>query len=143
MNPKSCIHARVEYAPRRREAKRAEKSATPQQSAAVIPRNISKVASGRVAALRLEAQMGHHFLQVFPDFALGGRVAKQIGGMIGRDEFCAEKIEPFPAKAGNSLRGLQQGLRRATPEGANHFGLDAAELTKQERRAGGDFVLLR
>ena len=33
----------------------------------------------------LQAQDGHHFLQVFPDFALRWRIAQQVGGMIRGD----------------------------------------------------------
>ena len=63
--------------------------------------------------------------------------------MIGGDEFGAAEVEPFAAEARNSLRGLQQRLRRASTEGADHFGTDHVELAHQERRARGDFVLFR
>ncbi len=39
--------------------------------------------------------------------------------------------------------GLEKGLRRASAETADYFRLDHAELAKQERRAGCNFVIFR
>ena len=36
-----------------------------------------------LAFFGLQAEDGHDFLQVFPDFGLGGGIAEQVGGMIG------------------------------------------------------------
>src|SRR5581483_3944886 len=63
--------------------------------------------------------------------------------MVCSDQLCAAEIEPFAAETRNPLSGLQQGLRGASAEGANHFWVDDAELSEKERRAGGDLVLFR
>jgi hypothetical protein len=36
-----------------------------------------------LAFFGLQAEDGHDFLQIFPDFGLGGGIAEQVGGMIG------------------------------------------------------------
>src|SRR5881396_98837 len=40
-----------------------------------------------LAFLHFESEDGHDFLEVFPDFALGGRITEQISGMIRRQQF--------------------------------------------------------
>ena len=51
------------------------------------------------------------------------------------------KSNHSPRKREIPCGGLQQRLRGAAAEGADHFGADRGELAHQERRAGGDFVL--
>src|SRR5579863_9040042 len=91
----------------------------------------------------LEAEDGHDFLQIFPDFAFCGGIAKQVRRMIGGDEFRAVVVEPLAAESGNAQRGLEHRLRGATAEATNHPGLDHAELANEIGRAGCDFVLFR
>src|SRR5260370_27911728 len=55
---------------------------------------------GGLAFLRFEAENGHDFLKVFPDFALGGRIAQQIRGMISRQQFFSPKFHSLPATLG-------------------------------------------
>ena len=93
-----------------------------------------------LAFFGLQAEDGHYFLQVFPDFGLGGGIAEEVGGMIGGHQFCAAEIEPLAAEFGDALGGLQQGLRGAAAKRADHFGFDGVNLAHQEWGAGGDFV---
>ena len=46
--------------------------------------------------------------------------------MIGGDQFGAAEVEPFAAKAGNSLGGLEQRLGGAAAQGADYFWLITA-----------------
>src|SRR5215467_15456878 len=51
-----------------------------------------------LALRRREAEFGHHFLQVFPDFALGAGIAKQVRGVVSSHELAAAKIKPLAAE---------------------------------------------
>ncbi len=46
----------------------------------------------------LQAEDGHDFLQIFPDFAFCAGIAQQVRGVIRGQEFSAAEIEPLPAK---------------------------------------------
>ena len=149
--PRICMKKSVRKAPMRREENRAAKSANPQRSAPASPRMIPISATRRTRRARspapsfapgLQAEHGHHFLQILPHFALRGRIAKQVGGMIGGDQFRAAEIDPLAAEARDALRGLQKRLRGAGPEATDHFRANRVELAKQIGRAGGDFVVL-
>ena len=76
------------------------------------------------------------------DFAFRGRIAQQIGGVIGGDQFRAAKIKPLAAKSRDALIGGEQRLSRTCAEAANHFWLDGGKLAQQERGADADFVLV-
>ena len=103
----------------------------------------NSVAAGALAAFGLEAEDRHHLLQIFPHFTFGGGVTQQVGGVIRGNQFGAAEIEPFAAEARNSLAGLQQRLRRAGTEAADHFRLNYGELAHQERRTGFNFIFFR
>src|ERR1700719_4777027 len=87
MNPKNCMKKRGRYAPTRRDANRAAKSAAPQHTAPVSPRMMASDSckEGELPFLRLKPEDRHYFLQILPDFAFRSRVAKQIRRMIGGD----------------------------------------------------------
>src|SRR5215831_4969557 len=95
-----------------REAKRAQKSETPQQMAAVSPRRISK--GEALALLNLQPEDCHHLLQVFPNIGFGGRVPQQVRRMIGGHQFCAAPLLPLATKLRDALSGLEKRLRRAS-----------------------------
>src|ERR1700734_2786868 len=86
------------------------------------------IKGGRLFTFWLQAEDGHYFLQVFPDFALRSRIAQQIRGVLGGDQFRAAEIKPLAAKTRDTLRGLQQCLRGATSQGANYFWPDYVNL---------------
>src|SRR5262250_2698718 len=116
-------------------AKRARKSEQPQVRAVRTPRRIpmrSEVFRGRRAFSHWQAEYGHHFLQVFPDFALGARIAQQVGGVISGHEFAAAEIDPLSPIVSDSAIGLKQSLHRDCPEANDHFGSDGIKLTKQK-----------
>src|SRR5438445_3807130 len=98
---------------------------------------------GGLAFLHFEAEDGHDFLEVFPDFALCGRIAQQIGGMIGRQQFSSAKFQPLSAKLGNPAVGLQQGFCGDGAQANNYFGSDDVDLAKKKRRASADFIFFR
>src|SRR5580704_13065741 len=135
----------VRYAPTRRDANLAAKSAMPQHTAPVSPRMMPNrfLHHGRLFAFRLQTEDCHYFLQIFPDFALCVRISQQISRMVCGDEFRAAEIEPLAAKPGDALGCLQQRLRRATPEAANHFRANYINLPKEKWRASCDFVFFR
>jgi hypothetical protein len=61
-------------------AKRAMKSDVPQEIAVATPKHY---AAGHLLGLVLfdfEAELGHDFLQVFPNVGFGGGIAQQIRG---------------------------------------------------------------
>ena len=96
----------------RRDAKRARKSELPQERAVSRPNKIPMrnyeegLRSGGLAFLYFQAENGHHFLQIFPDVALGGRISQQIRGMIGGHQFSAAKFQPLAAKMRNAAVGF-------------------------------------
>ena len=53
---------------------------------------------GGFAFLYFQAEDGHDFLEIFPDFAFCWRIAQQIRGVIGRQQFSSAKFQPLPAK---------------------------------------------
>ena len=61
--------------------------------------------------------------------------------MIRGDQFRSAIVEKFAAKAGDSLRGVEERLRGAGTEAADDFGRDHIELADQIWRAGGDLIL--
>src|SRR5271156_2615094 len=132
----------VRYAPTRRDANRAAKSAMPQHTAPVSPRIMPNeiLRYGRLLAFRLQTEDRHYFLQILPDFALRIRVAQQISRMVRGDQFRAAEIEPLAPEAGDALRRLQKRLRSAASQAADHFRPDYIDLPKKKRRACGDFV---
>src|SRR5580658_3677571 len=132
MKPKNCMKNSVRYAPTRRDAKRAAKSARPQHTAPVNPRitpkefstNASPLGliildyfllstnSGRLFAFWLQTEDGHYFLQILPHFSFRVWIS-------------------------------QKGLRRAASQAANYFRPDHVNLAEKKRRAGRDFILFR
>src|SRR5437016_610419 len=98
---------------------------------------------GGLAFLHFEAQHGHDFLEIFPDFTLRVRIAQQIGGVIGRQQFSSAKFQPLSAKLRNPAIGLEQSLCRDGTQADNHFGSDDINLAPKKRRAGAYFVLFR
>src|SRR5258708_35163338 len=52
---------------------------------------------GGLAFLYFEAQHGHDFLKIFPDFALGGRISPEVGRAGNRPQiFFSKYPAPFP-----------------------------------------------
>src|SRR5260370_25246922 len=98
---------------------------------------------GGLAFLDFEAEHGHDFLEIFPDFTLRGRIAQQIGGVIGRQQFSPAKVQPFAAKLRNSAIGLKQCFCRDRAEANNYFRCDGVDLAKQKWRADAYFVFFR
>jgi len=70
-----------------------------------------------LAFLHFEAEDGHHFLEVFPDIAFRGRIAQQIGGVIGGQQFSSAKFQPLAAKLRDAAIGLQQRFLRRPRRG--------------------------
>src|ERR1700693_3987445 len=129
--PKNCMKKSVRYAPTRREAKRAAKSAMPQHTAPVNPRMMPNIIlrDGRLFAFWLQTEEGHYFLQSLPDFALRIRIPQQVSGVIGGDQFRAAEIKPLAAKTRNSLSCLQKRLSGTASQSANHFRPEYINLT--------------
>ena len=98
---------------------------------------------GRLFAFRLQTEDRHYFLQIFPDFALRVRVSQQVSRMVCGDEFRATEIKPLAPKPGNALRCLQQRLRSAASQAANHFRPDYINLPEKKWRARRDFIFFR
>src|SRR5215472_8608434 len=129
----------VRSVPMRCVEKRAVKSAPPQVSAVSKPIRIPMRLNG-LAFFRLKTEDGHHFLKIFPDFALGVGIAQKISRMIGGHEFAGAKVEPLAAKLRDSAIGFQERLGRDRSEANNDFGRDDVELAQKKGRAGADFV---
>src|SRR5882762_8467845 len=98
---------------------------------------------GGLAFLHFEAEHGHDFLEIFPDFAFRGGVAQQIGRVIGRQQFSSAKFQPLAAKLGNSAIGLQQCFCGDGAQANNHFRSNAVDLPQEKWRAGAHFVFFR
>src|SRR5580704_3174014 len=107
--PKNCMKKSVRYAPTRREATRAAKSAIPQHTAPVNPKRMPNtiLRDGRLFTFWLQTEDGHYLLQILPDFALRIRISQQVSGVIRGDQFRAAEIKPLAAKTGDSLSCLQ------------------------------------
>src|SRR5260370_10889458 len=83
-------------------------------------------AAGHLLGLVLfyfEAEFGHNFLKIFPDFAFSGRITQQICGVIGGQHFVTTEVHPLSAEVRNASVGLQQRLRSGCAETNNHFRL--------------------
>jgi hypothetical protein len=98
---------------------------------------------GGFAFFRFEAENGHDFLQIFPDFAFGAGIAQQIGWVISGHQFSTAKFEPLAAELGNAACGFKEGLCGASAESNDHSRIDGIELAQQEWRTGSDFVFFR
>src|SRR5437660_3964272 len=81
-----------------------------------------------LAFLNFEAEDGHDFLEILPDFAFRGRISQQISGMIGGQQFSAAKFQPLAAKLGNAASGLQQSLCGGGAEAHNYLWSDNINL---------------
>src|SRR6266404_4410614 len=81
-----------------------------------------------LALFDFEAEDGHHFLEIFPDFTLRGRITKQIRRMIRRQQFSSAEFQPLSAKLRNATVGLQQRFRRDGAEADNYFRSDGVDL---------------
>jgi len=97
----------------------------------------------RLAFFDFEAENGHDFLQVFPDFTFGGRVAQQVGGMVSGHQFFAAKIEPLAAELRHTAIGLKQSFRGGGAEADDDFGVDDVKLAQKKRRTSANFILFR
>src|SRR5260370_840219 len=58
---------------------------------------------GRQAFLTLQAELGHHFLQIFPDFAFCAPGSQQECGMVSRHPFSSPELEPMPSQMRSAL----------------------------------------
>ena len=81
-----------------------------------------------LAFLHFEAQNGHDFLEIFPDFALSGGIAQQVGGVIGGQQFSATEFQLLVAKLGNAVIGLEQGSCGDGAETDDDFRSDGVDL---------------
>jgi hypothetical protein len=77
-----------------------------------------------------EAEGGHDFLQIFPNFAFGGGVAKEISGMVGGEHLVAAEIQPLPAKLRDAAIGLKKSLRGGAAKANDGGGLQGVELAE-------------
>src|ERR1700722_6907768 len=98
---------------------------------------------GGLAFFRLQAENGHDFLQVLPDFAFGAGIAQQVGGVIGGHQFSAAKFEPLAAELGDAAVCCENGLGGGASEADDYFWRDGIDLAQQEWRTLLDFVALR
>src|SRR5207245_8378327 len=76
--------------------------------------------------------------QVFPGLGLVGKIAQQIGRVIGHDERHALIAMQAPAQARDTRLGVEQRLYGEAPHREDQFRLDELELAQQMRRALGD-----
>src|SRR5712664_3106374 len=129
--------------PMRRVANRARKSAPPQVSAVRRPSRIPMDGLPGLAFFDFEAEHGHHFLKIFPDFTFRGWIAQQISRMIRCQQFSSAEFQPLSAKLRNSAVGLQQRFRGNRTEADNYFRSDGIDLPQKKWRTGADFIFLR
>src|SRR5215212_9209054 len=61
-----------------------------------------------------QSQFRHHCFHVGPHVLLRGRIAEQIGGVVGRHHFHAVVFEPLPAHGGDGVRFFEKALQRET-----------------------------
>jgi len=95
---------------------------------------------GRCGFFSLQAEDGHHFLQIFPDFAFCAGIAQQIRGVIGGHQLSSAELKPLATEMRNAAIGLEQRLRGYAAEANDYFGSDGVQLAKQEGRANFYFV---
>src|SRR3989339_1430082 len=93
---------------------------------------------GRLLLRGFPAEEGGDEQEVFPDQALHLRVAQQVGGMEGRNEYRGTDPEDFSANTGDRCRGPEQGLRGESAQGEQDPGSEQGELPAQVRRTGRD-----
>ena len=84
-----------------------------------------------------------NLLHVLPRLLLLMGISQEKGRMIGGHHLNSAAREEPSSQLGDLFIGLEQGLGRESPQGADDFGLDNLKLFVEERFTGSDFFLLR